>query len=73
MKNKGRRERYTQLNAKFHRTARRDQKAFLSGQHKKIEINNRTGKTRDLFMKIGVIKGILHARMGIIKDTMVRT
>ena len=26
------------------------------------------GKTRDLFKKIGAIKGIFHARMGSIKD-----
>ena len=26
------------------------------------------GKTRDLFKKIGAIKGTLHARMGTIKD-----
>ena len=26
------------------------------------------GKTRDLFKKIGDIKGIFHARMGTIKD-----
>ena len=26
------------------------------------------GKTRDLFKKIGNIKGIFHARMGMIKD-----
>ena len=26
------------------------------------------GKTRDLFKKIGDIKGTLHARMGMIKD-----
>ena len=26
------------------------------------------GKTRDLFKKIGDIKGELHARMGLIKD-----
>ena len=31
-KGKGQRERYTQLNAEFHRTARRDEKAFLSEQ-----------------------------------------
>ena len=29
---KGERERYTQLNAKFQRTARREKKAFLSEQ-----------------------------------------
>ena len=32
MKGKGQRESYTQLNAEFQRTARRDQKAFLSDQ-----------------------------------------
>ena len=37
MKGKGERVRYTQLNAKFQRTARRDEKAFLSDQCKKIE------------------------------------
>ena len=45
---KGERKRYTQLNAEFQRTARRDKKA-LSGQSKEIEENNTMGKTRDLF------------------------
>ena len=31
--------------------------------------NNRMGKTRDLFKKIGDIKGTFHAKMGMIKDT----
>ena len=31
-KNKGERERYTQMNAEFQRTARRDKKAFLNNQ-----------------------------------------
>ena len=35
---------------------------------KKIEDNNRMGKTRDLFTKIGGIHGKFHARMGMIKD-----
>ena len=52
MKGKGRKERYTHLNAKFQRIARRDKKAFLSEQCKEIEKNNRMGKTRDLFKKI---------------------
>ena len=52
VKNKGEKERYTHLNAKFQRTARRDKKAFLSDQCKAIEENNRMGKTRDLFKKI---------------------
>ena len=55
-------------NAEFQRIARRDKKAFLSDQYKEIEENNRMGKTRDLFKKIGDTKGTLHAEMGIIKD-----
>ena len=35
-KSKGEKERYTHLNAKFQRRARRDKKAFLSEQCKKI-------------------------------------
>ena len=68
MKGKRERERYTHLNAEFQRTARRDKKAFLSEQCKKIEENNRTGRNRDLFKKTGDTKGIFHAKMGTIKD-----
>ena len=67
-KGKGKRERYTQLNAGSQRIARREKKAFLNEQCKEIEENNRMGKTRDLFKKIEDIKGIFHARMGTIKD-----
>ena len=35
----------------------------------KIEENNRTGKTRDLFKNIRDIKGTFHAKMGTIKDS----
>ena len=43
------------------RIARRDKKAFLTDQYKEIEENNRMGKTRELFKKIGDIKGtIMH-------------
>ena len=66
-KDKGERERCTQLNEEFQRIARRDKKAFFSGHCKEIEENNRMGKTRDLFKKIGNIKGIFHERMGMIK------
>ena len=65
---KGERERYTELNAEFQRIARRDKKAFLNEQSKEIVENNRMGKTRDLFKKIGGTKGTFHARMGMIKD-----
>ena len=66
-KGKGEKERYIHLNAEFQRTARRDEKAFLSDQCKEIE-NNRMGKTRDLFKKIRDTKGTFHAKMGSIKD-----
>ena len=67
-KGKGKKERYTHLNAESQRIARRDKKAFLSGQCKEIEENNRMGKTRDLFKKIRDTKGTFHAMMGTIKD-----
>ena len=56
-KSKGEKERYKHLNAEFQRTARKDKKAFLSNQCKKIEKKNRMGKTRDLFKKIRDTKG----------------
>ena len=39
-KGKGEKESYTHLNAEFQRIARRDRKAFLSDQCKKIEEND---------------------------------
>ena len=42
-------------------------KAFFNEQCKEAE-GNRMGKTRDLFKKIGDIKGAFHAKMGMIKD-----
>ena len=68
VKSKGEKERYSHLNAEFQRIARRDKKAFLSNQYKEIEENKRMGKTRDLFKKIGDIKGVFQAKMGLIKD-----
>ena len=66
-KSKGERESYTQLNADFQRTARRDKNTFFSEQCKEIEENKRMGKTRDLFKKTGAIKGTFHAKMGTMK------
>ena len=54
VKSKGEKERYKHLNAEFQRTARRDKKAFFSGQCKEIEKNNRMGKTRDLSRKLEI-------------------
>ena len=58
-KSKGENERYTHLNEKFQRIARRDskEKAFLSEQCKEIQENNRMGKTSDLVKKIRCTKG----------------
>ena len=54
VKDKGEKERYTNLNAEIQRIARRDKKAFLSDQCKEIEENNRMGKTRDLSRKLEI-------------------
>ena len=62
-------ETYTHLNAEFQRVAKREKKAFLGGQCKEIDENNRMGKTRDLFKKIRDTKGIFHSKMGTIKDS----
>ena len=62
MKGKGENERYIHLNVEFQRIARRDKNVCLSDQCKETEENNRMGKTRDLFKKIGDTKGTLHAK-----------
>ena len=51
----------------FQRIARRD-KTFLREQCKEIEEDNRMGKTRDLFKKIGNTMGTFYAKMDTIKD-----
>ena len=56
------------MNAEFQRIARRDKKVVLSDQCTEMAENNRMGKTRDLFKKIGDIKGTFHAKMGTVKD-----
>ena len=68
VKSKVEKERYKHLNSEFQRIARRDKKAFLGGQCKEIEENDRMGKTRDLFKKIRDTKGTFHAKMGLIND-----
>ena len=68
MKSKDEKERYTHLNVEFQKTARRNNKGFLSDQCKEIEEKSRMGKTRDLFKRIRDTKGKFHAKMGSIKD-----
>ena len=66
VKSIGEKERYKHLNAEFLSILRRNKKAFLSGQCKKTEENNRMGKTRDFFKKIRDTKGTFHTKMGLI-------
>ena len=66
MEGKGERERYNQLNTELERTVKKE--AFLNKQCNEIEENNRMGKTREFFKKIADVKGIVHARMGTMKD-----
>ena len=68
VKSKREKERYTHLNAEFQRIPRKDKKAFLSDQCKETEENNRMGKTRELFKKIGDTKGTFHAKTASVKD-----
>ena len=65
MKSKGKKERYSHLNAELQRIAWKDKKAFLIDQCEEIEENNRIGKTRDLSRDT---KGTFDAKMGTIKD-----
>ena len=52
VKSKEEKERYSHLNAKFQRIAKREKKDFLRDQCEEIEENNRMGKSRDVFKKI---------------------
>ena len=57
------------MNAEFQRIARRDKKPSSTiSECKEIEENNRIGKTRDLFKKIGDTKEAFHAKIGTIKE-----
>ena len=47
-KSKEEKERYTDLNAEFQKITRRKKKTLLSDQCKRIEVNNRVGKTSSL-------------------------
>ena len=68
-KSKEEKERYNHLKAEF-QSITRDKKAFLSNQCKEIEENNRMGRTRDLFKKIG---GNISCKNGLNKGQMVWT
>ena len=68
VKSKTERETYIQLNTEFQRISNRDKKAFFNEQCLIIEENNKGRKIRDLFRKIGNIKGAFHPKTGTIKE-----
>ena len=72
-KSKGERLRCIQLNPEFQRLTRRDKKAFFNEQCFIPEENNKRGKTRDLFRKIGNIKGAFHPKWAQKRIKMVET
>ena len=57
MKSKGEKERYKHLNAESQRIARRDKKAFLSGQCKEIEEKTIEWERREISSRILEIQG----------------
>ena len=46
----------------------KERESFLSDQCKEIEENNRAGKTKVLFKKIGDTKGAFYAKMDTLKN-----
>ena len=72
IKSKGEKKRYTQLNAEFQRKAKKEKKTSVNEQWREVEENTRMRMNRDLFKKIGEIKGIFQARMDMIKDWNVK-
>ena len=55
-------------NTGFQRITRRDKNDLFSEQCTEIEENNRRGKTRDRFRKIGNIKGTKMPKMDMVMD-----
>ena len=66
--NQGREGKIHPIKHSSKRIARRDKKDFFNKQCLIIEENNKKGKTRDCFRKIGNIKGAFHPKMGTIND-----
>ena len=63
---KGKKERYTHLNAEFQRIARRDKKTFLSDNAKKYRKTIEWERLK--ISRKSDTKGTFHAKMGTIKD-----
>ena len=68
MEKKERKGKVHPTNKRFQRIARRNKNDVFSEQCTEIEENNRRGKTRDCFRKIGNIKGTKMPKMGMVMD-----
>ena len=66
-KRKGEIEKYKKLNAEFQKKARYDKEINLREKCRKIEENNKKGRTRDLYKEIKDITGSYTARCGVMK------
>ena len=66
-KKQGEKEKYIQLNS-FKEFLEETRRPFFNEQCIIIEENSKSIKTRNLFRKIGNIKGTFHPKMGTIKD-----
>ena len=64
-KRKGEIEKYKKLNAEFQKKARYDKEINLREKCRKIEENNKKGRTRDLYKEIKDITGSYTARCGV--------
>ena len=67
-KKQGRKEKIYPTECRAPEKSKERKETFLNEQWREVEGNKRMEMTRDLFKKIGDIKGTLHARIGMIKD-----
>ena len=65
-KKQGRKGKIYQTECRVSENSKGEIKRLFNERSKGVE-DNRMGKTRDIFKKIGDFKGTYHARMGIIK------
>ena len=72
-KRKGEIEKYKKLNAEFQKKARYDKEINLREKCRKIEENNKKGRTRDLYKEIKDITGLYTARCGVMNRSSGKT
>ena len=67
-KKQGRKEKIYPTECRAPEKSKERKETFLNEQWREVEGNKRMEMTRDLFKKIGEIKGIFQAKMDMIKD-----